>query len=98
MTEREYRSRLKHAFSLAEEMCGSHHPDEIEDDRAVVREVYRETLKRINLIETATETATVNKRVNWMDLKQAHAPHTGDCGDTSCHFSPSWDGIVRLKA
>ena len=33
----------------------------------------------------------------WIDLEQKHAPHTGDCGDSACHYSPSWDGIVRLS-
>lgn len=36
--------------------------------------------------------------VTWLDLDQPHATHAGDCGDPACHYSPSWDGTVRLNA
>lgn len=48
MTERQFRKSLKQVFSMAEEMCGSHPPDEIEGSRAAVRLLYKKLLKKLS--------------------------------------------------
>lgn len=47
MTEREFREALKGVFVLAEAMCGSLPPDDIDDMRREVRSVRNEVNRRL---------------------------------------------------
>lgn len=47
MSEAAFRRNLRWVFSMAEEMCGSHHPDYMDEDRREVQRTKREVHRRL---------------------------------------------------
>lgn len=43
-------------FNMAEEMCGSHAPDEIDDDKQAVNDVRAEVVKRVRALAKVERT------------------------------------------
>jgi hypothetical protein len=93
--------RAGHATTLGN-IASFKHPERARESvRAVVAELHRVYEGKPEPVypkpPSLTPTRNNANRFTWMDMEQKHGYHYGDCGDPTCHYSSSWDGVIRLR-